>query len=226
MAGTKRIFAKHQTMTPPRKSLNITDIFERYNNAFGYVSMKVLPRILKAANAFDVYDPNDPTYAETIFTSTKDSSKIYSFGVNGSVGSQAAFPFQADKLPETPVYLAPPLMIRPRRGKTVVRTPIDHSEFEVIEYFGLKVWEVDISGILVDMENHAYPSYLVQQMSEMFAQPGTFTVDGKIWSDLNIHEVFFEQDFELGFVEGYVDTVKFSVKAISTSPVEFLLNGF
>lgn len=213
-------------MNKIRKSLNITEVFERYNNAFGYMSMKVLPRILKATHAYDVYDANDPRYAATTFTSTQDSSKVYSFGVNGSVGSQAAFPFMADSMPDTPVYLAPPLMIRPHRGKNVVRTAIDHSDYEVIEYFGLKVWEVDISGILVDMENHVYPSNLVTQMSDMFAQPGTFIVDGTIWDNLGISEIFFEQDFELGFVEGYVDTVKFSVKAISTAPVQYLLNGF
>ena len=209
-----------------RKFIDITGVYERYNNAFGYLSLKVLPRIMRASGAVANFDDNDPTYAETIFTSTKDANKVYSFGINGSTGSQAAFPFQADSVGETPVYMSPPLMIRPRRSKNVVRTPIDHSEYEVIEYFGKKVWEIEISGILVDMENHAYPSYLVKQVREMFEQPGTYSVAGPIWDDLGITEVFFESDFELGFVEGYVDTVKFSVKAISTAPVSYLLNGF
>ena len=117
-------------------------------------------------------------------------------------------------------------MIRPRQGKNVVRTPIDRSEFEVIEYFGLKPWDVEISGILVDMDNHQYPGNLIKQMRQMFQQPGTYKVAGDMWEDLGIDEIFFEQDFELTFVEGYVDTVKFSVKAISTSPVNFLLNGY
>lgn len=213
-------------MNAPRKQINITEIFERYNSAFGYLSMKVLPRILKQTGYVQQFDDNDSTYAETIFTSTRDADKVYSFGVNGGTGSQAAFPFKADTLPLVPVFLAPPLMIHPRRGKNVVRTPIDNSEFEVIENFGLRVWEIDISGILVDMENHAYPGYQVRQLTEMFNQPGTFTVAGPIWDDLGITEVFFESDFEIGFVEGYVDTVKFSVKAISTAPVTYLLNGF
>lgn len=209
-----------------KKTLNITDVFERYNMAFGYMSMKVLPRIMKATGAVESFLPGETEYAGTTFISTQDSDKTYSFGVNGSTGTQAAFPFMADKLPDMPVYMAPPLMIKPRRGKTVVRTAIDHSEYEVIENFGLKVWEIDLSGIVVDMQEHAYPSSLVKQLNEMFSQPGTYMVYGQIWEDLGITEVFFEQDFELGFVEGFVDTVKFSVKAISTAPVELLLNGF
>ncbi len=215
------------------RTLNINEIIDRYNDAFGWMAMKVAPRLIQAglggANfmLMDIegFDTGDASFADMLLKSNH-TGKEYFFGVGSMGDSRAALPFQKPSISEASRYLAPPPMVRFRRGKNVVKTGIDNSPYEVIENFGLRPWDIEMSGIVVDVENHAFPRQLMREINDMFTTPGTFQVTGDIFNTLEVNEIFFESDFEVGFVEGYKDTVKFSVKAISTAPVPFLLDGF
>jgi hypothetical protein len=82
---------------------------------------------------------------------------------------------------------------------------------------------MQLQGILIDADEHQYPGDLLNEVHNMFEAPGTYKAIGDIFNDLNITEVFFDGGFDIGFVEGFVDTVKFKVKAIAVEPAEFLL---
>lgn len=212
--------------------ISINSILARYQYSFGYVAGNVAKVVANRAwaNLVKLHQYSDVKYSnnseedvqlyevgsvdisDVIFENSK-SGKLYRFGV--STGN-----YGADYL-----YLAPPLMLSFSRGKNVVKTAIDRSEIEVIEYFGLKPYTIKIQGILIDMENHNYPSELVRMISGMFEEPGTFKVSGTMFDDLGISEIFFEDGFEVSFVEGYADTVKFSVDATMTSPLELIATG-
>ena len=212
--------------------ISINSILARYQYSFGYVAGNVAKVVANRAwaNLVKLHQYSDEKYSfnpegdvqlyevsgvdisDVILRNSK-SGKLYRFGA--STGS-----YGADQL-----YLAPPLMLSFSRGKNVVKTAIDRSEIEVIEYFGLKPYTIKIQGILIDMENHNYPSELVRVISEMFEEPGTFEVTGTIFDDLGISEIFLEDGFEVSFVEGYADTVKFSVDATMTLPLELTATG-
>lgn len=214
-------------------SISINTVLARYQSGFGYVAGNVaqiaanrlwatfanIP-VYRQANispgnseTIDLFEVNNYQFANVKFTNSK-TNKEYEFGATriwtGDYGK----------------FLAPPLMVSFSRDKNVVRTAIDRSEIEVIEHFGLKPWSVKIQGILIDMEEHQYPQSAVQKVHEMFSAWGTYKVSGTIFQDLAIHQLFFDSDFEIGFIEGYADTVKFSVSAISTAPLEIQSKGY
>lgn len=192
--------------------ITINQIIARYQAGFGYIAQNMMYLTMnKAWEQFidiPVYQVGDASFANVTFTNQK-SGNAYSFGL----------PFGA-----TSKFIAPPLMVSFSRDKNVVRTPIDRSEVEVIEYFGLKPVEMKIQGILIDNEEHVFPTDLNRRIAQMFAEPGTFKVAGDLFSDEGVTELFFDSGYEKSFVEGYDDTIKFSVNAIQTQPVEVRIN--
>lgn len=205
--------------------ISINSVVARYQGAFGYVggnlSNAAFGRLVKLpvyamletaqAGSEDVqlYQVADVSFANVVLTNEK-TQKTYSFGIS---------------LNENEEYMAPPLMVSFSRGKNVVRTAIDRSETEVIEHFGLKPWTINIQGILIDTENRQYPGELLRKVNEMFSAWGTYKVVSDIFMDLDIPTIFFDDDFQIGFVEGFADTVRFSLRAISVLPVEIRTKG-
>ncbi|MBE9468973.1 MAG: hypothetical protein IMY72_11740 [Bacteroidetes bacterium] len=208
--------------------ISVNDIFERYNSAFGYTAVKIAPRLLSMGFVplkyflnVNSYGESESSFAEMMFENNV-TGDVYMFGLDQLENGTPALPFQTKK-PINRRFLAPPPMISFSRGKHVVRTSIDRSNHDVIENFGNKPYEIKIQGILVDVEEHAYPGDLLNEIHTMFEAPGTYKAIGDIFNDLGITEVFFNSGFKLDFVEGYVDTIKFSVNAISVESAEFLI---
>lgn len=186
------------------------------------MATKVAPRLIeqgfiRTSNFFNipVYKGNDTSFADMTFEN-QVTGKKYQFGLSVKDGSPV-LPFTQDE------FMAPPPMVSFNRSKHVVISDIDRSEYQVIENFGLKSYDIKMQGILIDCEEHHYPGNLVRKITEMFEAAGTYKAIGTIFSDLNIDEVFFKDGFSIDFVEGYVDTVKFAVNAMSVQPAEFYL---
>jgi len=218
--------------------VNLNSIVARYQHSFGYVAANVamiaanrlwgklypIPLISRptiTANGSEetlLFSANDATFADMLFINNK-SGKMYGFG-SYSLSSSNVFYGQDGN------YLAPPPMVTFSRSKNVVRTAIDRSEVEVIEHFGLKPWSIKLQGILVDLSDHQYPQQLVSKLNQMFSEWGTFQAEGQLFLDLGITDVFFDSDFEISFVEGFADTVKFTVSAISAEPVNLTAIGY
>jgi len=200
---------------------NINTYIARYQAAFGYIPSNVNNAVFGRLFNIPVYKPQtvnggeveeiqlyevaEVNFANVVFENLK-TKKQYSFGIT-SPG-------------DTNIYMAPPLMVSFSRDKNVVRTAVDRSETEVIEHFGLKPFTINIQGILIDQETRQHPRELLKAVNEMFGAWGTYKVTGDIFLDLEVYEIFFESNFNVSFVEGYADTVKFSVQAISTFPLE------
>ena len=207
--------------------ISINDIFDRYNQAFGYTAMKVAPRLIRAGFInpkfflnIPTYEKTDSSFSEMVFENQISGTK-YSFGIDELENGTPALPFMTEKT-KTRKYMAPPPMISFSRDKHVVVSEIDRSNAEVIENFGNKSYQIRIQGILIDVEEHQYPGGLLKEVHNMFEADGTYKVSGTIFDDLNIMEVFFKSNFQIGFVAGFVDTVKFSVNAMSVRAAEFL----
>lgn len=212
-------------------TISVNGILARYQHSFGYVAgnvalaagnrlwsvLKRLPHYSTSTSGpgsdepIQLFEVASTSFAEVTLTNSK-SGNVYRFGFDGTYGKGRQ-------------YLAPPLMLSFSRGKNVVKTAIDRSEVEVIEYFGLKPYAVKVQGILIDMDGHQYPQHMLREVHKMFEEPGTFKVEGTIFSDLGITELFLEDGLDISFVEGYADTVKFSVDATSTTPLELVTVG-
>ena len=125
---------------------------------------------------------------------------------------------------DTPTILAPPPVLSFTRSKNIVKTAVDGSDSEVIECFGCKSWDITISGILVDLDEHSYPSDRVQRLRELFEINDILEViDCKIMDDLNIQSLYLNSIDELKFVDGYNDTMSYKLKAYSIKPLEFFI---
>lgn len=110
------------------------------------------------------------------------------------------------------------------KEKNIVKAVVDGSDSEVIECFGCKSWDITISGILVDLDEHSYPSERVQKLRELFEINDILEVlECKIMDDLNIQSLYLENLEELKFVEGYNDTIAYKMKAHSIKPLEFFI---
>jgi len=209
----------------------LNEILERYNSAFGYMAMKVAPRLIQEGFIkpqmflnIPVYAASESAYAQMTFENQL-TSKRYSFGIDELEKGVPAFPFLQKTEGAAKKFIAPPPMVSFTRGKYVVRTAIDRSNADVIENFGNKPYEINIQGILVDVEEHNYPGDLLKLLHEMFEANGTYKVEGELFNTLGIMEVFFDSNFKISFVEGYVDTVKFNVNAIAVQAAEFLIKS-
>ena len=76
----------------------------------------------------------------------------------------------------------------------------------------------------MDLDEHSYPSDRVQRLRELFEINDILEViDCKIMDDLNIQSLYIEKLESLKFIEGYNDTMSYSLKANSIKPLEFFI---
>jgi hypothetical protein len=123
-------------------------------------------------------------------------------------------------------FVAPPPVISFKRTKNIGITVIDDSdESEIIENFGINSWEIDVRGVIVDMQNHLYPQRQVQELSRFFAINDIIEINSPLFNDMGICSIWFkEQTIEP--VEAFPDTIKYTFIAKSIRPAEFsILNG-
>ena len=121
--------------------------------------------------------------------------------------------------------LAPTPMLSFKRNKNIIATDIDGSDFQVVESFGLKPYEITIEGILIDVENHWYPTDKVQQFRKLFEENAMLKAcNNQVMYDLGITNLYIRSIEEIKLVDGYQDTVKFKMTANSIKPIEFFLN--
>lgn len=154
---------------------------------------------------------NDFTFANLKLKSA-DDGKVYEF--KNSILTDG----------ESGIFAAAP-MLKFTRDKNIVTTPVQGSDNVVVENFGLGQWDITIEGLLVDLDEHQYPTTKVQRLRQMFETPDIFDVlECQIMTDLGINALYFTKVENISVVEDYPDTVKYQLKAKSIEPAEFTLN--
>ncbi len=154
---------------------------------------------------------NDFTFANLKLKSA-DDGKVYEF--KNSILTDG----------ESGIFAAAP-MLKFTRDKNIVTTPVQGSDNVVVENFGLGQWDITIEGLLVDLDEHQYPTTKVQRLRQMFETPDLFDVlECQIMTDLGINALYFTKVENISVVEDYPDTVKYQLKAKSIEPAEFTLN--
>ncbi|MGG7468680.1 DUF6046 domain-containing protein [Chryseobacterium arthrosphaerae] len=117
---------------------------------------------------------------------------------------------------------APPLMMNFSSEKNLIETQISGSDEVVIERWGTKPWTIDIRGILIDVENHRYPSDKVNSLCRFFENNSVISVVGQQFIDKNIKSIYIKS-IAITAIEGFQDTIQFTLTASSIKDVNFTL---
>jgi hypothetical protein len=124
-------------------------------------------------------------------------------------------------------WFAPPPIVSFKRSKNIGITIIDNAdESEIVENFSTNSWDIDIRGVLIDLENHRYPKAAMQKFAQFFSINDIIEVrNSALFNDLGIYSVWFK-DQSIEPVEAFPDTMRFTLTAKSIKPTEFsILNG-
>ena len=155
---------------------------------------------------------NDFTFADLKLKSA-DDGKVYEF--RNSILTDG----------ESGIFAAAP-MLKFDRNKKITVTAVAGSDNTVVENFGMEPWNITMEGLLVDLDNHQYPTAKVQRLRQMFETPNVFDVlECQVMTDLGINALYFDKIENLAVLEDFPDTVKYQMKAKSIEPAEFTFDG-
>ena len=118
--------------------------------------------------------------------------------------------------------LATPPMMSLKRAKKLTITPIDNSDTEVVERYATEPYTIEWRGLLIDMENHEFPLKKMEELNNIFEFDGVWGVDSEILRVAGVNSVFI-QDISFDFVEGYEDTISYTMTLRAIKPLEYQL---
>lgn len=197
----------------------IVDLANRYNAAFGFITPRVIApppvpggQYLPHFGIANTYSRQQLSFEDIRFINTDKNIDLFFAGgaltKSGRLGN----------------VFAPPPIISWHKNKNLIITPIDGTDSEVVERYGDGNWDMTFQGLIVDMENHEFPFYKIEQFRKMFEVPDYFEVNGQIFEAKGVESIFFTEIDATG-VQGYEDTFSYTLKARSIKPLEFYING-
>lgn len=199
---------------------DILDLTPRFRAAYGLVPM-LKPGINKVPGAqyanlytVDLYVAGAQNFEELrLVNETYDVDMLfggYRMSKSGALGD----------------YFAPPPMLSFHKAKAAITTTINGLDDanEIVELYNGGAWEVKMQGIIVDMKDHHFPLDKISQLDYLFRVPGGFEVSSQLMDALGITTIWFPE-VDITPVQGYSDTVQFSMTGRSIKAVEFFLNG-
>jgi hypothetical protein len=200
----------------------IIDLGARFKNAFGYAAPN-------QSNNLKKVDYKKKTGLEDMQVYTAGNGSFEEITLKGN-GYQLKFANMINASDDALLndVFAPPPMISFSRDKTITATNIDDSDeepnndAEVVERYNSGKWEIDIQGLLVDMINHQFPKTQLTLLRQVFDVNAIMEVQGDWFDALNIKSIYIKS-FSPAGVQGFEDTIQFSLKACSIKPVEFFL---
>ncbi|MTK53294.1 DUF6046 domain-containing protein [Paludibacter sp.] len=194
--------------------VEIEQLAGRFKAAFGFVTANIRNRTDAAGNAsvskqlasnISVYVMDKNTDIEDITLSYGNT--VYSFGDCSLDGEFANV-----------IATAP--MISFKRSKRLVTTPIDNTDIEVVERYSTEPYEMTWRGLLIDMENHSFPLDKMETLNQIFEVNDVWNVASKILNKLKVSAIYIK-DISIEFVEGYEDTVSYTMTTRAMRPVNY-----
>jgi hypothetical protein len=117
---------------------------------------------------------------------------------------------------------APPLLLGFSQEKSLIETEVNDDDPIVIERWGTKPWNITINGILIDLNNRVYPTDEIRRLNKNWQYNGVIKVIGKQFEERDIDSLYF-RSINFTAVEGYQDTIQFTINASSMQAVNFTL---
>ncbi|AVF49368.1 hypothetical protein AL492_17750 [Elizabethkingia anophelis] len=188
----------------------VINLAARYAAAFGIIAIsnKINQVVaIKEDNKYqvEVYEDFDDTFEE-VYLEYNNKELKFSGMLEGDTSS---------------VY-APPLMMNFTREKNLIETNVSGGDSVVIERWGTKPWNIDIRGILIDTEAHNYPSEKIKELCRLFDYNDIISVVGRQFYEKDIKSIYLKS-VDVTPVEGFADTIQFTLKASSINPVTYTL---
>ena len=119
------------------------------------------------------------------------------------------------------IFATPPMMSLSRKKRLTI-TPIDNTDIEVVERYATEPYSIEWRGLLIDMENHKFPLDKMAELNKIFQHNNVFDIDSEILQAVDVNSVFI-QDVSFNFVEGYEDTIAYTMTLRAIRPLEYQL---
>jgi len=193
----------------------LVDLASRYASAFGILlAGKMIQKAFLSETNNKDYKLDYYPFVEVDFEYVKfgiENSNleplVFSSILNGSAGK----------------IFAPPLMMEFSQEKSFVETRVNDSDSVIVERWGTKPYKINIKGILIDLENRTYPSEKIRELNKNWKQNKPIKVVGQQFEELDIHSIYF-RSISFKRIEGFQDTLQFSINAQSINEVNFIIN--
>ena len=197
----------------------IFDLASRFKAAFGFIAATTTARLINKGLA-DIYKTsNNHGFDVFAFDSESTFDDVTFYDKPG--GTEYVFAYRSVSEENNSVFATPP-MFRFRRSKKLVVSAIDNSDTEVVERFATNPWAITMKGLLIDMVNHNFPMDKLEKINTLFEANQIWNVSSEICDKLNIKAVYIK-DIDISFIEGYEDTIAYTITAYSIKPLEYQL---
>lgn len=117
---------------------------------------------------------------------------------------------------------APPMLITFSQEKSLIESEVNDADPIVVERWGTKPWEISMQGVLIDLDNRIYPSDEIRRLNRNWQYNGVVKVSGRQFEERDIDTIYFKS-INFTPVEGYQDTIQFTIQASSIRAVSFTL---
>ncbi|TGN26749.1 DUF6046 domain-containing protein [Empedobacter tilapiae] len=192
---------------------NITiDLASRFAAAFGLnAASKVVSKVFGEKMAGKIkgfeYYPSTNTNVEYVklITPQKDSLE-FSAVLDSARGN----------------VFAPPLMMTFSQEKSLIETEVNDDDPIVIERWGTKPWNIEMKGLLIDLDNRIYPTEEIKKLKKVWSYNGVIAVEGIQFQEKGIDSIYFKS-IDFSPIEGFQDTMQVSISASSIKSVNFIL---
>jgi hypothetical protein len=194
------------------------DFASRFKTAFGFVAGNVASRLMTNGFGDIVKKGND--YGLTVYNGMDVSFDEVTLkqGVNGPA---YLFAYRSMAEDYNNVFATPP-MLRLSRDKRLVVSVIDNSDLEVVERYSTEPWEITFRGLLIDMVDHEFPLDKLETINEIFEVNSIWTVSSEIINAIGV-EALYIKDIKIEFVEGFEDTIAYTMTTRAIKPLEYQL---
>ncbi len=186
----------------------------RYAAAFGVASLIDKVKVaLKPTKLYDIdfYEKRNSDFENIQFKIT-DSKNNYSEKLE----------FSSVLIGEQSNIFAPPLMMTFSQEKSLIETEVNDDDAVVIERWGTKPWNIEIKGLLIDLDNRVYPSDEIKRLNLVWKCNQVIEVSGLQFEEKQIDAIYLK-NIEFSPIEGFQDTIQFSISANSIKSVAFTL---
>lgn len=199
----------------------IIDLSARYKGAFGFVSATVSSRLTDKRYG-DVVKTTEG-YGLDVFVhgeSTFDEVTLY----DKVGGNEYHFGYSSLDTENAKMFATPP-MLNLQRAKRLVESDVDNSDIIVVERFNTNPWEITWQGLLIDLDNHQFPIDKLKTFNEIFEVNSIWKVASEILNAVGV-EALYIRDIKVNFVEGFEDTIAYTLTTRAIKPLEYqLLNN-
>ena len=193
------------------------DFTARYQSAFGFVSATVSSRLDSQGFGDVVKDSglNMMAYA--------NSEAAFDEVVLEADGKEYLFAYRSLSEQYSNIFATPP-MLSMKRSKRLAVTVIDNSDVEVVERYATEPWEITWRGLLIDMENHQFPLDRLELLNAIFETDKVLGVSSDILRRIGVLGIYIK-DISVDFVEGFEDTIGYTLTARAIKTLEYQLSN-